>query len=145
MIFPDIFQCPTEPQETGGGGGQLPIHAAPLGPVSAALAPTCSLALPPNPIQSFTSTASTPFQQHHQNPPSRFIDQQVPLPARRSQGGVDPAGAAGALVPTTAVELQHGDSCEGEFLSLPLSLLCKRFLYHYCFIIVIGISVSNSN
>lgn len=145
MIFPDIFQCPTEPQETGGGGGQLPIHAAPLGPVSAALAPTCSLALPPNPIQSFTSTASTPFLQHHQNPPSRFIDQQVPLPARRSQGGVDPAGAAGALVPTTAVELQHGDSCEGEFLSLPLSLLCKRFLYHYCFIIVIGISVSNSN
>ncbi|XP_047484848.1 E3 ubiquitin-protein ligase CCNB1IP1-like isoform X2 [Penaeus chinensis] len=117
------LQCPNELQETGGGGGPLPIHAASLGSGSAALAPTCSLALPPNPpLSSLTSTASTPSHQyhHHLNPPSGFIDQQVPLPARRSHGGVDPAGAAGALVPSMAVELRHGDSCE-DFTFAPVT------------------------
>ncbi|XP_063596787.1 E3 ubiquitin-protein ligase CCNB1IP1-like isoform X1 [Penaeus indicus] len=115
-VGPRYQQCPNEFQETGGGGGPLPIHAAPLGPASAALAPTCSLALPPNP------TGSTPSHQyhHHQNPPSGFIDQQVPLPARRAHGGVDPAGAAGALVPSTAVELRRGDSCE-DFTFAPVT------------------------
>lgn len=122
-ILPDAFQCPTERQE-GGGGGPLPMVAAPLGPASVTLAPPCSLALPANSGQSLlTSQAPTPFQQQQQQaPPSGFIGQQVPLPPRRSQGGVDPIPMS-----STAMELWRGDSCESGLL-LASSLEGHRYL-----------------
>ncbi|XP_042868362.1 uncharacterized protein LOC122250799 [Penaeus japonicus] len=116
-VGPRQQQCPTERQE-GGGGGPLPMVAAPLGPASVTLAPPCSLALPANSGQSLlTSPAPTPFQQQQQQaPPSGFIGQQVPLPPRRSQGGVDPIPMS-----STAMELWRGDSCESDFTFVPVT------------------------